>query len=70
VFFDALHTIAFFEAPVLSALFTLIEDGGEMLVVSIMTAYAFDIASNFGQQRIGLWARLRPALNRGLPAAT
>lgn len=59
VFVDAAHTIAFFEAPRLVVALTVLEDGGEMLVVSVLTAYAFDIASNAGRQRIALWNRIR-----------
>lgn len=59
VFFDALHTIAYFEMPALNVWLTLIEDGGEMIVVSVITAYAFDVVSNFGRLRIALWSRLR-----------
>lgn len=61
VFVDAAHTIAYFEAPQLVVALTVIEDGGEMLVVSLLTAYAFDIASNAGRQRIALWDRVRRA---------
>lgn len=68
VFFDALHTIAYFKAPALAALFTLIEDGGEMLVISVLTAYAFDIASNSGTQRFAIWQHLRPRRS-AVPAA-
>jgi hypothetical protein len=49
VFFDALHTIAFFNAPKLAVLLTLIEDGGEMLIVSAITVYTFDVAIHRGQ---------------------
>lgn len=61
VFVDAAHTVAYFEAPRLVVALTVIEDGGEMLVVSLLTAYAFDIASNAGRQRIALWDRIRDA---------
>jgi hypothetical protein len=56
VFFDTIHTIAYFKMPgLVEGLLTLVEDGGEMLVVSAMTAYAFDIASHGGQRRIYVW---------------
>ena len=59
VFFDALHTVAYFESPSLAPVLTLIEDGGEMIVVSVITAYAFDIVSNVGELRIAFWQRVR-----------
>jgi hypothetical protein len=59
VFFDAIHTVAYFESPSLAPVLALIEDGGEMIVVSVITAYAFDIASNVGELRIAIWQRLR-----------
>lgn len=59
VFFDTLHTITYFKAPALAQVFGLIEDGGEMLVVSAMVVYAFDITSNRGRMRVGVWAWIR-----------
>jgi hypothetical protein len=59
VFFDILHTIAHFRAPALAQVFSLIEDGGEMLVVSIITAYVFDITTNAGRMRFGVWSWVR-----------
>jgi len=59
VFFDVLHTIAYFRAPALAQMFSMIEDGGEMLVVSIITAYVFDITSNAGRLRLGVWSWVR-----------
>jgi len=65
VFFDMLHTITYFNAPGLAKAFALIEDGGEMLVVSVITAYAFDLTSNAGRPRIAVWTRLRAVWSRG-----
>lgn len=59
VFFDSLHTITYFNAPSVTEFFALIEDGGEMLVVSVITAYTFDLTSNAGRPRLGVWARVR-----------
>jgi hypothetical protein len=56
VFADMLHTILYFKSPAIAPVFAMIEDGGEMLVVSAMTAYAFDITSSGGRLRIGVWA--------------
>lgn len=64
VAFDALHTITHFRVPAIAPVFALIEDGGEMFVVSAMTAYSFDIASNSGQLRINLWPWIRTQLAR------
>jgi hypothetical protein len=64
VFFDTLHTITYFHAPSVTKFFALIEDGGEMLVVSVITAYAFDLTSNAGRPRLGIWARVRGAVSR------
>jgi hypothetical protein len=63
VFFDTLHTITYFNAPSVTKFFALIEDGGEMLVVSVITAYVFDLTSNAGRPRLKLWARLRRAVS-------
>ena len=65
VFFDMLHTITYFHAPSVAQVFSLIEDGGEMLVVSAITAYVFDLASNAGRPRLGVWVRVRAAVPRG-----
>jgi hypothetical protein len=59
VVFDALHAILFFRAAAAAPAFGLIEDGGEMVVISVIAAYVFDIASNAGQLRISIWSRLR-----------
>lgn len=55
---DAVHSFTYARAPALVDVLALAEDGGELVVVSVITAYAFDIASNFGQQRIPVWERL------------
>jgi hypothetical protein len=59
VFVDVLHTITFFRLPAVAPVFALIEDGGEMLVVSAMTAYAFDVFVNAGQIRVPVWPWVR-----------
>lgn len=59
VFFDTLHTITYFKAPAVAQVFAMIEDGGEMLVVSATTVYAFDITSNGGRLRLGVWSWVR-----------
>jgi hypothetical protein len=59
VFFDTLHTITYFRAPSIAPVFALIEDGGEMIVVSAITAYAFDVLSNAGTIRLPVWSWVR-----------
>ncbi|MGE0625674.1 MAG: hypothetical protein AB7I04_13065 [Pseudomonadales bacterium] len=49
---DAVHVISYFEAPLVAPLLALIEDGGEMVVVSMLTCYAFDVVTNDGRIRI------------------
>jgi hypothetical protein len=63
VFFDVLHTITYFRAPLLAPVFALIEDGGEMLGVSVITAYLFDVLVNTGKSRVAVWPWVR---KRGL----
>jgi PIN domain nuclease of toxin-antitoxin system len=49
----------FFKAPAFAQVFSLIEDGGEMIVVSLITAYVFDITSNGGRLRFNVWSWVR-----------
>jgi hypothetical protein len=62
VLIDALHTITYFRAPTIAPLFALIEDGGEMIVVSCMTAYGFAILNNAGRRRVAIWPWVRERL--------
>jgi hypothetical protein len=62
VAFDALHTITYFHAPAIAPLFAMIEDGGEMLVMSAIAVYAFDIVRNAGEARIAVWPWVRERL--------
>jgi hypothetical protein len=59
VFFDVLHTITYFQLPAVAPVFALLEDGGEMLVMSAITAYIFDVLVNAGQIRVPVWASVR-----------
>jgi hypothetical protein len=60
VAFDAAHSFAYSSAPpALIDVLAILEDGGELLVISLITAYVFDIASNSGNQRIAIWGRVR-----------
>jgi hypothetical protein len=65
VLFDTLHTIAYFRAPVLAQVLALLEDGGELLVMSLITAYVADTLHNAGQPRIGVWHWVRRRLPPG-----
>ena len=56
---DALHVIAYFHRPLLAQVLLVIEDGGEMLIISALTAYAFHVASHRGRTRFDLWASLK-----------
>jgi hypothetical protein len=62
VAFDALHTITYFHAPAIAPVFALIEDGGEMLVMSLIAAYAFEIVINAGASRVAVWPWIRERL--------
>jgi hypothetical protein len=62
VFFDTLHTITHFRVPALAPVLTLIEDGGEMIVVSAIAAYAFNVMKNSGRRRVAVWPWLRARL--------
>jgi hypothetical protein len=59
VFFDVLHTITYFRLPSVAPVFALIEDGGEMLVMSAITAYIFDVLTNAGRIRVLVWPSVR-----------
>jgi hypothetical protein len=59
VFFDTLHTIAYYRAPSIAPVLALIEDGGEMIVVSTLTVYAFDVLYNAGVIRLPVWGWVR-----------
>lgn len=58
---DTLHVIAYFRMPAFSQLLALFEDGGEMLVVSALTCYVFDIVGHGGALRIDVWGTVRSA---------
>ncbi len=58
---DTLHVIAYFRMPELSQLLALFEDGGEMIVISALTCYAFDIVGHGGALRIDVWGVLKSA---------
>lgn len=56
---DIVHVITYFEAPLLAQFLLILEDGGEMIVVSIMTAYMFNVLNHEGRATLDLWAMIR-----------
>lgn len=62
VLIDTLHTITYFRWPAIAPALALIEDGGEMIVVSCIAAYAFDALNHRGELRIPVWPKLRTRL--------
>ncbi len=61
---DVVHVIAYFGESLLAQVLLVLEDGGEMLVMSAMTAYAFHIATHRGLTRFDLSALVRARLAR------
>lgn len=57
--FDIVHVIAYFEARPLAQFLLILEDGGEMIVVSLMAAYMFNVLNHQGRATLDLWAALR-----------
>jgi hypothetical protein len=58
VLVDSLHVVAYFRAPMLSAPLAFVEDGGELLIVSLMTAWALDLALRGTAAPAGIWRLL------------
>lgn len=57
--FDIVHVIAYFEARPLARFLLILEDGGEMLVVSLMVAYMFNVLNHQGRATLDMWAMIR-----------
>lgn len=53
---DILHVITHFKAPLLAQFLLILEDGGEMLVVSAMVAYMVNVLNHQGRATVDLWA--------------
>jgi hypothetical protein len=53
---DVLHVIAYFGESLLAQVLLVVEDGGEMIVMSALTAYAFHVGSHVGRTRLDLWS--------------
>lgn len=56
---DILHVITYFKAPLLAQFLLIVEDGGEMLVVSVIAAYVFNVLIHEGRASVDLWAVIR-----------
>jgi hypothetical protein len=52
---DALHVIAYLRGSLWAQVLLIVEDGGEMIVVSALTAYVFDVAIHRGQPSFSPW---------------
>lgn len=57
--FDIAHVITYFKAPALAQFLLILEDGGEMIVVSLMAAYMFNVLNHQGRATLDLWAMIR-----------
>jgi hypothetical protein len=53
------HVVVYYRLPALATVLALLEDGGEMLIVSALTAYAFNVVLHGGNSRLNLWRVLR-----------
>ncbi len=56
---DVIHVIAYFGRSLLAQVLLVVEDGGEMLVMSAMTAYAFHVMTHMGRTRFDLWSNVQ-----------
>jgi len=55
---DLLHVISYFKLQVISDFLALVEDGGEMLMISLITVYIFDVVVSGGNVRIDVWGKV------------
>jgi hypothetical protein len=63
---DVIHVITYFKAPLLAQFLLILEDGGEMLVVSATAAYVFNVLIHEGRAPVDLWAMISEAVRRGM----
>jgi hypothetical protein len=56
---DVIHVISYYKAPLLAQFLLILEDGGEMLVVSATAGYVFNVLIHEGRAPLGLWAIMR-----------
>jgi hypothetical protein len=66
VIVDMLHVIAYLRGSLLAQVLLVVEDGGEMLVMSALTAYVFHVATHGGRTRFNLWANVKAYATRPL----
>jgi hypothetical protein len=59
---DMLHVVAYLGESLLAQVLLVLEDGGEMIVMSALTAYAFHVVSHVGRTRLDLWSIVRTRL--------
>lgn len=59
ILLDVVHVVAYYGRSLLAQVLLVLEDGGEMIVMSAMTAYAFHVARHRGNTRFDLWSHLR-----------
>jgi hypothetical protein len=69
VFVDMLHVVAYLQGSLLAQVLLVVEDGGEMLVMSALVAYVFHIASHRGGSRYHLWNQVKTFTARPLQGA-
>lgn len=56
---DLLHVITYFKAPLLAQFLLILEDGGEMLVVSALVAYSVNVLNHHGRATVDLFGIIR-----------
>ena len=61
ILLDVVHVVAYYGRSLLAQVLLVVEDGGEMIVMSAIAAYAFHVARHRGNTRFSLWSRLRHA---------
>jgi hypothetical protein len=59
---DVVHVIAYFRGSPLAQVLVVLEDGGEMIVMSAISAYAFHLATHMGRTRFALWPLVKQVL--------
>lgn len=56
---DVIHVVSYYKAPLLAQFLLILEDGGEMLVVSATAAYTFNVLIHGGRAPVDLWDIMR-----------
>jgi hypothetical protein len=68
VLVDMLHVVSHLSGSLLSQVLLVAEDGGEMVVMSALTAYAFHVTSHYGRTSFDLWGSVRARIGWTSPA--